>query len=183
MSKSHKKTARRALWALDTGLGRATGLIRADQQSVRQTVAATTTASEVTRGTNGTRKSVPDESKAGALQNGTDDSHAIAAAIVDAQASQPAPAPSSRKRKAAAAASATQPSAATAVATRRGGNAMAQSGSSWSETNLLTFENCKGRPQDGRMVADDGTELEANGKGDGADYRDPPGKGNFRALS
>jgi hypothetical protein len=29
---------------------------------------------------------------------------------------------------------------------------------------LLTFESCKARPQNGRMVADDGTVLEANGE-------------------
>ncbi|KXX77559.1 E3 ubiquitin-protein ligase SNT2 [Madurella mycetomatis] len=36
------------------------------------------------------------------------------------------------------------------------------SGSGYSETNMLTFENCKARPKDGKMVADDGTVLEVN---------------------
>ncbi|OAA73141.1 hypothetical protein ISF_00042 [Cordyceps fumosorosea ARSEF 2679] len=30
------------------------------------------------------------------------------------------------------------------------------------DTNMLSFENCKARPQNGRLVADDGTVLEAN---------------------
>ena len=34
----------------------------------------------------------------------------------------------------------------------------------YAETNLLTFENCKSRPKNGKMVADDGTVLEVNGK-------------------
>lgn len=34
----------------------------------------------------------------------------------------------------------------------------------YGETNLLTFENCKARPKDGKMIADDGTVLEVNGE-------------------
>lgn len=34
----------------------------------------------------------------------------------------------------------------------------------YGETNLLTFENTKAMPKDGKMVADDGTVLEVNGK-------------------
>lgn len=34
----------------------------------------------------------------------------------------------------------------------------------YSETNLLTFDNCKARPKNGKMVADDGTVLEVNGE-------------------
>jgi hypothetical protein len=34
----------------------------------------------------------------------------------------------------------------------------------YGETNLLTFENSKSRPKDGKMVADDGTVLAVNGK-------------------
>ncbi|KAK4128799.1 hypothetical protein N657DRAFT_629836 [Parathielavia appendiculata] len=41
------------------------------------------------------------------------------------------------------------------------GNFMA-SGIAYGETNLLTFENCKSRPKDGKMVADDGTVLGVN---------------------
>ncbi|KAK0733444.1 hypothetical protein B0T26DRAFT_634916 [Lasiosphaeria miniovina] len=37
-----------------------------------------------------------------------------------------------------------------------------RSGGGYSETNLLTFDNCKSRPKNGRMVADDGTVLEVN---------------------
>jgi hypothetical protein len=38
------------------------------------------------------------------------------------------------------------------------------SGIGYGETNLLTFENCKSRPKDGKMVADDGTVLGVNGE-------------------
>lgn len=83
---------------------------------------------------------------------------------------QPAgPSQPTRKRKAAAAAANTQQSnGSTHVATRRAGNASqtatAANATSWADTNLLTFETCKGRPDNGRMVADDGTVLAANGK-------------------
>ena len=36
--------------------------------------------------------------------------------------------------------------------------------SGYSETNMLTFENCQARLQDGKMVADDGTVLDVNGE-------------------
>lgn len=43
--------------------------------------------------------------------------------------------------------------------------AQSASGISWPETNMLTFDDCKARPDSsGRMVADDGTVLEPNGK-------------------
>lgn len=38
------------------------------------------------------------------------------------------------------------------------------SSASYGETNLVTFENSKSRPKDGKMIADDGTILEVNGK-------------------
>lgn len=80
----------------------------------------------------------------------------------NAQASQASAAQPSRKRKAAAAAAAQN--SLTTASTRRGGTSTPQSSTtSWPETNMLTFENCKSRPQNGRMVADDGTVLEANG--------------------
>jgi hypothetical protein len=71
---------------------------------------------------------------------------------------------SSRKRKAAVAAQ--QANAGTSVSTRRGGNGAAAGqnpGSSWPESNMLTFSNSNARPQNGQLVADDGTVLEANG--------------------
>jgi hypothetical protein len=37
-------------------------------------------------------------------------------------------------------------------------------GIGYSVTNLLTFENCGGKPKDGKMIADDGTVLEVNGE-------------------
>ena len=41
---------------------------------------------------------------------------------------------------------------------------VSHNGTGYSETNILTFENCSARPKDGKMVADDGTVLEVNGK-------------------
>lgn len=41
---------------------------------------------------------------------------------------------------------------------------VSHNGIGYSETNMLTFENCAGKPKDGKMVADDGTVLEVNGK-------------------
>ncbi|KAB5580316.1 hypothetical protein GE09DRAFT_432976 [Coniochaeta sp. 2T2.1] len=80
----------------------------------------------------------------------------------------------SRKRKATAAASqASTPSAShvqqassngptTAVQKRPAVVSHNGNGIGYSETNLLTFENCAGRPKDGKMIADDGTVLEVN---------------------
>ncbi|KAL2136038.1 hypothetical protein VTI74DRAFT_5774 [Chaetomium olivicolor] len=42
------------------------------------------------------------------------------------------------------------------------GTATPSGSGSVAETNMLTFENCKSRPKDGKMVADDGTVLEVN---------------------
>lgn len=42
------------------------------------------------------------------------------------------------------------------------GNATPSS-TGYGETNLVTFENSKSRPKDGKMIADDGTVLEVNG--------------------
>lgn len=44
------------------------------------------------------------------------------------------------------------------------GNATPSGAGYGAETNMLTFEKCKSRPKDGKMVADDGTVLEVNGK-------------------
>lgn len=39
---------------------------------------------------------------------------------------------------------------------------VSRNGIGYSETNMLTFENCAGKPKNGKMIADDGTVLEVN---------------------
>ncbi|XWW92097.1 hypothetical protein V2A60_000019 [Cordyceps javanica] len=79
----------------------------------------------------------------------------------------------SRKRKAVngSAAQAATAAASTTTSTASGQSARRAVSSStaqstpaaiWPDTNMLTFENCKARPQNGRLVADDGTVLQAN---------------------
>lgn len=109
------------------------------------------------------------------------------------QHSTPAPAPAnpttngtqvqtSKKRRAAAqssnAASAAQnPSGSSTHGTGRRNGAVTHSNANsgvatglasdsrgYAETNMLTFENCKARPRDGKMIADDGSVLSVNGK-------------------
>jgi hypothetical protein len=102
-----------------------------------------------------------DDSKATAASNGVKETNATTTSTNSTSTTtQP-----SRKRKATAATGASQANGgSTTVATRRGAQATQSTGTAWPETNLLTFENCKARPQNGRMVADDGTVLEANGE-------------------
>ncbi len=100
-----------------------------------------------------------DDSKAAPSQNGARDHNSNG--TTNAQPSQTSAVQPSRKRKAAVAAAQLAPSAAS---NKRAGTSTPQSSvTTWPETNMLTFENCKARPQNGRMVADDGTVLEANG--------------------
>lgn len=85
------------------------------------------------------------------------------------------PAPStqpSRKRKAATSQASTPASGhvqqslsngATTTVQRRPA-VVSHSGIGYSETNMLTFENCAGKPKDGKIIADDGTVLEVNGE-------------------
>lgn len=112
------------------------------------------------------RKSLGDESKVSTPQSGSGSSKeqtsnsgtgASQATQASSNASQP-----SRKRKAGAAAQQQLNSA--PATTKKNGSATPQVlSTSWSESNVLTFANCKARTQNGRLVADDGTVLEANG--------------------
>jgi hypothetical protein len=112
------------------------------------------------RGSAATRKAATaDDSKAAPSQNGARDH--ISNGTTNAQASQISAAQPSRKRKAAVAAA---QMTSVAASNKRAGTSTPQSSvTTWPETNMLSFENCKARPQNGRMVADDGTVLEANG--------------------
>ncbi|KAM0743180.1 hypothetical protein ACQRIT_003357 [Beauveria bassiana] len=106
-----------------------------------------------------------DDSKASASQAYTDASNSNGHASGGSSASS---APASRKRKAA-----NGPAAQVAAATTTGAQSARRVASSnttsqnstpavWPDTNMLSFDNCKARPQNGRLVADDGTVLEAN---------------------
>ncbi|KAI0008526.1 hypothetical protein F4779DRAFT_435935 [Xylariaceae sp. FL0662B] len=54
-------------------------------------------------------------------------------------------------------------SASATTATRRSAtHATVQNNTGYKETNMLSFENCGAIPKDGKMVADDGTVLQAN---------------------
>lgn len=117
-----------------------------------------------------------DDTKAGPGQNGTQDSKSGGTIHASQAASGSGTSQPSRKRKAAAsqngtaAASTATSAAATPPATSAAAkkNALAAQsqlqGMTWPESNMLTFETCKGMPDNGRMVADDGTVLEANGR-------------------
>lgn len=105
----------------------------------------------------GSRKPAAEDSKAAPAQNGTKESNATAAPI--SQSAQPA---ASRKRKAAASGQSSATS--TAAPSRRAGNATPTGATNWPDSNMLTFENCKGMPKNGQLIADDGTTLEPNGK-------------------
>lgn len=120
-----------------------------------------------------------DDSKTtGSSQNGAQDAKSGGTIHASQATSGAGTSQASRKRKAAAsqngggtAAASTATSAAatppaTSLAAKK--NALAAQnqlqGLTWAESNMLTFETCKGMPDNGRMVADDGTVLEANGR-------------------
>jgi hypothetical protein len=98
-------------------------------------------------------------------------STAATSSTPDAAASSVQP---TRKRKAATASQATTPAAnqaqpssngPTATALQKKTPAVSRDGRGYSETNMLTFENCNALPnKDGKMIADDGTVLGVNGK-------------------
>lgn len=140
------------------------------------------------RASNGSsRKPLPAESRQTATQNGTKDHHqnhdqpstqsTLSVAASNATANGPT---KGKKRKAAAdtpsmasgnqtplAANGTSSTSALqkrVVASGQASGNATPNGSGYGETNMLTFESCKGQPKDGKMVADDGTVLGVNGK-------------------
>lgn len=141
------------------------------------------------RVTNGSsRKPLPVESRQSAAPNGTKDHQqnhdqpsappTLPVAAGNAATNGPT---KSKKRKVADAAStasgsqtplASNGTSSTSAAQKRSGasgqasgnGAGTRSGPGYGETNMLTFENCKGRPRDGKMVADNGTVLGVNGE-------------------
>ncbi|KAK5990368.1 Lid2 complex component snt2-like protein [Cladobotryum mycophilum] len=146
------------------------------KKSSRQSNAATN--GETTRANGVSRKATVDDTKNGSNQNGHRDQSsggggggggAAAAAVSTLQAAPASNAAQpSRKRKAAGgqAASASAAAAAVSAAPSKksavGIAVQTPPGMNWPDTNMLTFENSKGIPENGRMVADDGTVLEPN---------------------
>lgn len=112
----------------------------------------------------GARKLSGDDSRAGTSQHGSKEhtpgrtTGPSSAAQASNGTSQP-----SRKRKAAGAAQQANSSAAATSSRRAVASSENSTASQWTGTNLLTFTNSRARLQQGRLVADDGTVLEANG--------------------
>lgn len=110
------------------------------------------------------RKSSGDEPRGAMSQNGSKEhtpggtTGSSSAAQASNGTSQP-----SRKRKAAGAAQQANSSAAATSSRRAVTSTENSTASQWTGTNLLTFTNSRARLQEGRLVADDGTVLEANG--------------------
>lgn len=132
------------------------------KKSARQVNAAN--AGESARGTPGSRKASGDDARSGPSQNGSKEQTPAGGTGTPhgAQTSSSATHPS-RKRKAATAAQQANSNAASVSTRRAGTTAQNSAASSWPETNILTFTNSRARPQNGQLVADDGTVLEANG--------------------
>lgn len=85
-----------------------------------------------------------------ATQSATNGANAHAAATTTQGSNVSAATASTRRGTASAAAAATAASGGT--------------GAGFRETNMLSFENCGAKPKDGKMVADDGTVLQHNGR-------------------
>ena len=121
-----------------------------------------------------TRKAGAEDGKSVPHQNGSKDHTQSAPASNDASTanSTPGAAVPSKKRKAATqqsqpigavgGTSSSGPQRKTASSAQNSSSAM--SSWTWPESNVLTFDNSKARPQNGKMVADDGTILAANGE-------------------
>lgn len=129
----------------------------------RQVVNATSNG-ESARGSASSRKSTGNDAKPVPSQNGSKEQTPAGGTATpnSAQTSSSATQPS-RKRKAATAAQQASSGAASTSNKRAGTAAQNSTPPSWPETNMLTFSNSRSRPQNGRLVADDGTVLEANG--------------------
>lgn len=119
------------------------------------------------------RKAGTDDTRGVQSQNGPKDQNSSGSNAATPTAQTPTVSQPSRKRKAAAqsagstgqvaSASTSSKKAGTTAAAAAAAAAASSTGISWPETNMLTFENCKARPDRRRMVADDGTVLEPNG--------------------
>ena len=122
------------------------------------------------------RRSLADDARTASSQNGAKEQGASTIASVSQSTQASVAVQPSRKRKAA---SQQQVGVSSTTQSKKGSGTTQNSSSTRPDSNLLTFENCKARPENGRMLADDGTVLEANGN----TTRDPQPttpKGNFQ---
>lgn len=111
------------------------------------------------------RKAGAEDGRTAQLQNGTKEQQSGGSTTPSANAQAASVSQTSRKRKANTqpAGSTSQPAPTSSSVKKNGAVAVQQMGISWPDTNMLTFENCNARPDNRRMVADDGTVLEPNG--------------------
>ncbi|KAI3328401.1 hypothetical protein F4824DRAFT_411821 [Ustulina deusta] len=146
------------------------------KKGMRQANAATNGTGDANKTTaSSTRKgAAADDSKSASSHGTSKDAHPTAPTTANATGPATSSGPS-KKRKATTQATANNmhsqtntptptPTTSSAVTgTRRGAaQAAAHAGAGYKETNMLSFEKCGGIPKDGKMVADDGTVLEAN---------------------
>lgn len=120
---------------------------------------------DATRGNAVPRKTSADEPKTTQSQNGTKDQISSTPTTTSTNVQTSSAVQPSRKRKATAqsAASTGQVTSVNTSVKKNGNSGVPPAGISWPDTNMLTFENCNSRPDNRRMVADDGTVLEPNG--------------------
>lgn len=154
------------------------------KKSAKQVVSSTNATQDAPRsGTVPSRKPLPtstDDGKHGGAvskdQHQPNVGHPSAAALSSSAASSVNAPPASKKRKQAGTstssatpiqAAATATATATAQATPSSNAAQRKPCSGvtgYPETNMMSFENCKGRPKNGILTADDGSLLAVNGK-------------------
>ncbi|KAI1756742.1 hypothetical protein F4782DRAFT_526418 [Xylaria castorea] len=143
------------------------------KKGVRQANAATNGTGDANKATaSSLRKGAGADDSKTASSHTSKDAHSTTPATATANATAPTTSLStSKKRKATTQATTNNvhsqtstptptPSTSLVTGTRRG--AAVYAGTGYRETNMLSFEKCGGIPKNGKMVADDGTVLEAN---------------------
>ncbi|RKL03076.1 hypothetical protein BFJ68_g11691 [Fusarium oxysporum] len=115
------------------------------------------------RGGASSRKAGTDEPKAAQVANTPKEQQSGSSNNVPTTTQQPAASQPARKRKVVGnPAGSTNPATSVNNSTKKTASSGTPSRIPWPETNMLTFDNCKSRPVNGKMVADDGTALEPN---------------------
>jgi hypothetical protein len=116
------------------------------------------------RGGASSRKAGTDEQKAAQVANAPKEQRSGSSNNVPTTTQQSAASQPARKRKVAGnPAGSTNSAASVNNSTKKAATSGATPSIVWPESNMLTFDNCKSRPVNGKMVADDGTSLEPNG--------------------
>ncbi|KAI0842099.1 hypothetical protein F5Y06DRAFT_292921 [Hypoxylon sp. FL0890] len=146
------------------------------KKSSRQISASANGTSDASKATNSTSRkgaAVEDGKAAGGLHTTAKDSHPTTNATSNSTTTATSSS-TSKKRKAPTQSAGSNaqshantpvPTSSNATATRRNaaqGAPAVQNGLGYKMTNMLSFENCGAIPKDGKLVADDGTTLQAN---------------------